>query len=353
LMRTDPNANGGNPIYYAQDHEGSVTHLLDGRSSPATQTGNVLEKYAYDAFGGLTFMDSNGNNLNPNATAYNNRFLFTGREYAATYRGIYVAEFRFYEYRARAYHPDLGRFMSEDPKLFDAGDYNLFRYCHNDPVDFTDPMGLDETAPTYSPRQTSQEREESLSASQAVWQRQMHFDRANGAIATGFKAAKDFVIATDKMTGGPQYRALVGNYVKWTKSNRAALPRWLQAFLGFVDDTGGVGLGVPIGGLSGGPVIIGETMTRVQAASASHPGAVILDSMPDFKAQGMNAHQVTSAMMQFDRKWTLDQLRSDRPWIDIGRDPNRVVPSIFYPMETTMRQNYLQLHPELSLSSTP
>jgi RHS repeat-associated protein len=66
---------------------------------------------------------------------YNNRFLFTGREYAAS--------FGFYEYRARAYHPGLGRFMSEDPKLFDAGDYNLFRYCHNDPIDFTDPMGLD------------------------------------------------------------------------------------------------------------------------------------------------------------------------------------------------------------------
>ncbi len=33
--------------------------------------------------------------------------------------------------------------MSEDPKLFDAGDYNLFRYCHNDPIDLTDPMGLD------------------------------------------------------------------------------------------------------------------------------------------------------------------------------------------------------------------
>ena len=47
-----------------------------------------------------------------------------------------------YEYRARAYHSGLGRFMSEDPKLFDAGDYNLFRYCHNDPIDFTDPMGL-------------------------------------------------------------------------------------------------------------------------------------------------------------------------------------------------------------------
>jgi RHS repeat-associated protein len=51
---------------------------------------------------------------------------------------------RFYEYRARAYHPDLGRFMSEDPKLFDAGDYNLFRYCHNDPIDNVDPMGTEQ-----------------------------------------------------------------------------------------------------------------------------------------------------------------------------------------------------------------
>ena len=33
--------------------------------------------------------------------------------------------------------------MSEDPKDFDAGDYNLFRYCHNDPEDHTDPMGTD------------------------------------------------------------------------------------------------------------------------------------------------------------------------------------------------------------------
>jgi hypothetical protein len=32
----------------------------------------------------------------------------------------------------------------QDPKLADTGDYNLFRYCHNDPIDFTDPMGLDD-----------------------------------------------------------------------------------------------------------------------------------------------------------------------------------------------------------------
>jgi hypothetical protein len=45
--------------------------------------------------------------------------------------------------------------VSEDPKLFDAGDYNLFRYCHNDPIDMTDAMGTDDTAPTYDPRETS------------------------------------------------------------------------------------------------------------------------------------------------------------------------------------------------------
>jgi len=174
LMRTDSGVNNGDPIYYAQDHEGSVTHLLNGCTTPSSQTGNVLEKYAYDAFGVPTFMDSNGNNLNPNATAYNNRFLFTGREYAGTYRGTYVSTFSFYEYRARAYNPQLGRFMSEDPKLFDAGDYNLFRYCHNDPVDMTDPMGLQDTVATYSPRQTSLERLDLTNAERiSLWQKSM------------------------------------------------------------------------------------------------------------------------------------------------------------------------------------
>ena len=96
-----------------------------------------LERYRYDVFGTPTIRDGDGNLL-PSGSAVSNRFMFTGREYAAA--------FGFYEYRARAYHPGLGRFMSEDPKLFDAGDFNLFRYCHNDPIDFTDPMGLDTMA---------------------------------------------------------------------------------------------------------------------------------------------------------------------------------------------------------------
>jgi RHS repeat-associated protein len=158
LMRTDPTVNSGNAFYYGQDHEGSVTHLLNA-------SGNKIETYRYDAFGAPTFYNGSGTQIA--STAYNNRFLFTGREYGATYQKTYTAAFTFYEYRARAYHPGLGRFMSEDPKLFDAGDYNLFRYCHNDPVDFTDPMGLDWAGP--SP----------MSSMERLWAMTKWFDRSN------------------------------------------------------------------------------------------------------------------------------------------------------------------------------
>src|SRR5439155_3033038 len=127
-MRSDPAVNGGAAFYYQQDHEGSTTHLTNA-------SGQIIERCRYDAFGAPSLYA-------PDWTfrtwsSYGNRFLFTGREYD----GGWV-----YEYRARVYHSNIGRFMSEDPKLFDAGDYNLFRYCHNDPIDSTDPMGLESPA---------------------------------------------------------------------------------------------------------------------------------------------------------------------------------------------------------------
>lgn len=65
--------------------------------------------------------------------------------------------------------------MSEDPKGFDAGDYNLFRYCHNDPINHTDPMRLQQdTAPTYSPRQRSHVLADEYNYKMAEAQRTMH-----------------------------------------------------------------------------------------------------------------------------------------------------------------------------------
>jgi RHS repeat-associated protein len=152
LMRYDPTlTQEPRTFYYQQDHEGSVTHLT---YIPPPGISPILEYYRYDVFGKPTIYGPPPNWSLRAASLYSNRFLFTGREYSAM--------FGFYEYRARAYHAGLGRFMSEDPKLFvrgaglgkapddwrfsvhpDEAEFNLFRYVHNDPLDLTDPMGLE------------------------------------------------------------------------------------------------------------------------------------------------------------------------------------------------------------------
>ncbi|MEN3369318.1 MAG: hypothetical protein V7609_1461 [Verrucomicrobiota bacterium] len=87
-----------------------------------------------------------------------NRFLFTGGEWSELgSRDIdgqaerpserarasqWLSDLKLYDYRNRMYQPELGRFLQPDPKQFAAGDYNLYRYCHNDPINKTDPMGL-------------------------------------------------------------------------------------------------------------------------------------------------------------------------------------------------------------------
>lgn len=44
-------------------------------------------------------------------------------------------------YRARYYDPETGRFISEDPIGFEAGDLNQYRYVYNIPAMFADPEG--------------------------------------------------------------------------------------------------------------------------------------------------------------------------------------------------------------------
>ena len=95
-----------------------------------TPPGALQEQYDYDAFGFPYFYTASGGKLlSPPRT----RFLFTGREW--------LSDLRIYDYRARQYQPELGRFLQPDPKEFAAGDYNLYRYCHNDPVNKSDPTG--------------------------------------------------------------------------------------------------------------------------------------------------------------------------------------------------------------------
>ena len=108
----------GVPYWYFPDRNGNISVVLN-------TAGGVLESYRYDAFGAPSFFNATGGTITQSAIG--NPFLFTGREWDHA--------FGLYEYRARGYDPDLGRFLSEDPKGFDAGDYNLYRYCDNDPLD--------------------------------------------------------------------------------------------------------------------------------------------------------------------------------------------------------------------------
>jgi RHS repeat-associated protein len=112
--------------YFHYDVNGNCTLQTDG-------WGNLVEQYDYDAFGFPYFYDAWGNNIG--YSPWGNRMLFTGREW--------LSDLKLYDYRNRLYNPELGRFMQPDPKEFAAGDYNLYRYCHNDPVNKNDPTGLD------------------------------------------------------------------------------------------------------------------------------------------------------------------------------------------------------------------
>lgn len=95
-------------------------------------------------------------------------------------------------------------------------------------------------------------------------------------------------------------------------------------------------------GAKGKQTIVGEGMKRVRVTAEKNPGSIILDDMPEFSG---SRDQVTSQMMEYNRKWLLEQMRSGRPIMDIGVDPTRITPSIFYQMEQRMINNYLKLHP--------
>lgn len=122
LSKTD-SVNG--TIYYHHNALGSVVNLTNA-------SGLIVEKYNYDVFGKPSITDGSGNPLT--ASAYGNRFLFTGREW--------LAEVNLYDYRNRVYSADLGRFLQTDPIKFDAGDINIYRYCGNNSLNKKDSDGL-------------------------------------------------------------------------------------------------------------------------------------------------------------------------------------------------------------------
>jgi len=121
-------------IYYHPDAIGSIRQLTD----PA-QT--VIATYLYDAFGNLLAQTGTVVNL----------YLFTGEQQDLTTGLVYL--------RARYYDPSIGRFISRDPILQPMWVGGIwiwlspklvsrpqtlypYVYCLNNPVNVTDPLGL-------------------------------------------------------------------------------------------------------------------------------------------------------------------------------------------------------------------
>jgi len=135
----------GDQAFHQYDARGHCILLTDS-------LGGILEQYEYDAFGWPYFYDAAGTATTVNGqpgSPFGNRFLFTGREW--------LCDLRIYDFRNRMYQPELGRFLQPDPKEFEAGDYNLYRYCHNDPVNKTDPLGLAPGDPFGSPEDAARD----------------------------------------------------------------------------------------------------------------------------------------------------------------------------------------------------
>jgi RHS repeat-associated protein len=118
----------GNVTWPLTDHLNTVRDIVSYDSGTNTTTlGNHI---VYNSFGEV---------LSETNPGVNSDFTFTARYTDAT-TGLQWNLHRWYV-------PSIGRWASEDPIGFDAGDPNLARYVGNGPTGNTDPSGLQAPAP--------------------------------------------------------------------------------------------------------------------------------------------------------------------------------------------------------------
>ena len=106
---------GSQVLWMLSDQQGSVHTVI-------SSAGTKLKTVEYDGF---------GNVVSDSAPSVAVRFLYTGREWDA--------DTQLQNNRARWFDPATGRWLSNDPMGFAAGDVNLQRYVGNGAPNATDP----------------------------------------------------------------------------------------------------------------------------------------------------------------------------------------------------------------------
>ena len=116
--------------YYLLNVQGDVIGLLNA-------SGEIVAEYQYDPWGVPMVMNSSGTVMEQST--------FIGNVNPLRYRGYYYdTETGFYYLQSRYYDPAIGRFISADNYASTGQGFigcNMFAYCGNNPVNYSDPSG--------------------------------------------------------------------------------------------------------------------------------------------------------------------------------------------------------------------
>ena len=105
---------------YLKDIQGSTTNIVNA-------DGSLSASYEYSDFGETEELTGR---------SFDNEICYTGAIYDDT-TGLYYMN-------ARYYNPENGRFISQDTyrgELTDPGQWHLYAYCANNPINYADPSG--------------------------------------------------------------------------------------------------------------------------------------------------------------------------------------------------------------------
>ena len=118
--------------YYIKNSQRDIIGIMDSNY-------NIVARYCYDSWGNnIAIVDENGLDVTTDATHIANINPFRYRSY------YYDKETKLYYLNTRYYNPVWGRFINSDSLLCSNQDilsYNLYTYCSNNPINFTDPSG--------------------------------------------------------------------------------------------------------------------------------------------------------------------------------------------------------------------